>query len=55
MLFRAGSSPAASTKIRVLVVALMAKVVDATDSKSVSFGSVGSIPAEGTVLHVSMP
>jgi hypothetical protein len=28
----------------------MAELVDATDSKSVSFGSVGSIPSGATIL-----
>jgi hypothetical protein len=30
--------------------ALVAELVDALDSKSSSFGSVGSIPTQGTVI-----
>ncbi len=31
--------------------ALVAELVDALDSKSSSFGSAGSIPAQGTILR----
>lgn len=50
----ANSAPATQTRDAVLVAwAPVVELVDASDSKSLSYGSAGSSPARGTILSLT--